>query len=93
MLNPTNGTLPSSKDEVIALQQDENADEEEADDHVTEPVKVLEEKAFFDEVVVWDHETTTDESVNPYGKGVEEWIAFAEKVQSEDGKGRLLRLG
>lgn len=53
--------------------------EEDDDDEDTEPVKVLEEAASFEEIVVWGHETVP-ESDDPYVKGVEEWIAFAEAV-------------
>jgi ribonuclease H2 subunit C len=44
-----------------------------------EPVKVLEKQATFQEFVVWGHEAlpTADD---PFIKGVEEWIQFAEAV-------------
>lgn len=44
-----------------------------------EPVKVLEKQATFQEFVVWGHEVlpTADD---PFIKGVEEWIQFAEAV-------------
>jgi ribonuclease H2 subunit C len=55
--------------------------EEDDDDEITqEPVKTLEEQGSFDEIVVWDHEVTPDESSDAYAKGIEEWISFAEQV-------------
>lgn len=35
----------------------------------------------FDEVIVWDHESTADSSADPYVRGMEEWISFAEQVR------------
>lgn len=43
------------------------------------PVKILEEQAAFKEVILWGHESTPDEN-DPYVKGIQEWIAFAETV-------------
>jgi len=39
-------------------------------------------KATFDELMVWGHESTTDSTVDPYVRGMEEWIAFAEQVRT-----------
>ncbi|KAK0253798.1 hypothetical protein LTS09_011102 [Friedmanniomyces endolithicus] len=44
-----------------------------------EEVKVMEQKAVFDEMIVWGHEVLPDGG-DEYVKGVEEWIAFAEAV-------------
>jgi len=55
--------------------EDEEEEEMEAD------VKVLEEQATFDEVMVWGHEVVVDEGSDPYVRGVEEWIGFAEQVR------------
>lgn len=41
---------------------------------------ILEEMAHFDEFMVWDHEAQPDETTDPYIRGIEEWIAFAEVV-------------
>lgn len=41
---------------------------------------VSQEVATFDGVMVWDHGTMPDESSDPYLRGVEEWISFAETV-------------
>ena len=40
---------------------------------------VLEETGGFDDIMVWGHEALP-EGEDPYVKGLEEWIGFAEKV-------------
>ena len=45
-----------------------------------EEVGALHDKAAFDEVVVWGHESIADSAADPYVRGVEEWISFAEQV-------------
>ena len=54
----------------------EGGDEEEDE---VEEVKVMEQKAVFDEMVVWGHEVLPEDG-DEYVKGVEEWIALAEAV-------------
>lgn len=41
---------------------------------------ISEEVVTFDGVMVWDHGAMPDESSDPYLRGVEEWISFAETV-------------
>lgn len=65
--------------------------EEEDSDGVMEPVKVLEEAASFEEMVVWGHEVLPG-SDDPYVKGVEEWIAFAEAVSRGGPEARVMGL-
>lgn len=53
-----------------------------AEDDVTElekPVKVLEMQGTFDDMMVWGHEILPAAD-DPYVKGVEEWVRFAETV-------------
>lgn len=58
---------------------DDGVDESEAEDEPSE-VEILSRTAEFHGLAVWGHESVpTDE--DPYVKGVEEWIAFAEKVR------------
>ncbi|KAI1132413.1 ribonuclease H2, subunit C [Nemania abortiva] len=45
-------------------------------------VGAMKGKAAFDELVVWGHESTSDSTVDPYVRGMEEWIAFAEEIHS-----------
>ena len=51
----------------------EDGEEKEVD------VKVMDCLAGFDEIVVWGHDQVPDED-DEYGRGVDEWIAFAEAV-------------
>jgi ribonuclease H2 subunit C len=52
----------------------------DSDDEQPEEIKVMEEHASFDEIVVWGHEALPDTSTDPYAKGIEEWIEFAGRV-------------
>ena len=54
-------------------------EEEKEEGEEIEEVQVLEEVASFDKVVLWGHETLV-EGDDPFVKGVEEWIGFAEAV-------------
>lgn len=54
----------------------EQEDEEEGDNGYA---KVFEAQGSFDEVVLWGHEVVPSED-DPYAKGIEEWISFAETV-------------
>ncbi|KAK5731200.1 hypothetical protein LTR15_001139 [Elasticomyces elasticus] len=58
---------------------DEEDDLNEALDDDEGEVKVMEQKAVFDEVVVWGHEVLPEDG-DEYVKGIEEWIAFAEAM-------------
>ncbi|KAL4806426.1 ribonuclease H2 non-catalytic subunit-domain-containing protein [Aspergillus unguis] len=52
-----------------------------------EPVKVLEKQADFKDYVVWSHETVPAAD-DPFVKGVEEWVKFAEAMHTEQGEGQ-----
>ena len=41
---------------------------------------VMEEQAGFEEIVVWGHEVLPDGMADPYVRGMEDWIQFAENV-------------
>lgn len=60
------------------LPREDNADEEEAE--ADADVGIMEEIAEFDHVVLWGHEALPDELVDPFVRGLGEWIEFAEKV-------------
>ncbi|KAL4874125.1 hypothetical protein BDV12DRAFT_159134 [Aspergillus spectabilis] len=47
-----------------------------------EPVKILEKQATFGDYVVWGHETIPPVD-DPFVKGVEEWVKFAEAMHTE----------
>ena len=58
---------------------DEDIEIEEEEEEPPEPVKVLEELSTFDEVIVWGHDQVPA-SEDPFVKGIEEWISFAEAI-------------
>ncbi len=41
----------------------------------------IETKAEFDEVVIWDHDTTPDGATDPYVRSIEEWLTIADHVR------------
>ncbi|KAL3467416.1 ribonuclease H2 non-catalytic subunit-domain-containing protein [Aspergillus heterothallicus] len=55
---------------------------EEVDGERDDPVKVLEKQATFNDFVVWAHETIPPAD-DPFVKGVEEWVKFAEAMHTE----------
>ena len=73
MLSATDEILPKKEVEEDEEEEVEEEDEEEPD------VKIMEEKSTFDEVMVWGHEAVMDET-DPYVRGLEEWIGFAQQV-------------
>ena len=54
----------------------EIADEEE---EPPEPVKILEETSTFEDIIVWGHDIVPTNE-DPFVKGIEEWISFAEAI-------------
>ncbi|KAL2177570.1 ribonuclease H2 non-catalytic subunit-domain-containing protein [Thermothelomyces heterothallicus CBS 202.75] len=46
------------------------------------PQGSLQVQAEFDEMVVWGHEQPVDAAADPYLRGVEEWLALADKIHS-----------
>ncbi|KAJ9644750.1 hypothetical protein H2201_006098 [Coniosporium apollinis] len=85
VLNTTDKLLPQThtphEPSPGALEED---DDDEDAEQPTE-IKVAEEVASFDAVVVWGHDTLPEATDDPYAKGVEEWIAFAEVMHSWQG--------
>ena len=67
------GVVLSTTDEVLPKKGEGEDDEEEPE------VKIMEEQSVFDEIMVWGHEAVMDEA-DPYVRGLEEWIGFAEQV-------------
>ena len=45
------------------------------------PQGTLQVQAEFDEMVVWGHEAAVDAAADPYVRGVDEWLALADKVR------------
>ncbi|KAI9859132.1 MAG: 3'-5' exonuclease [Trichoglossum hirsutum] len=79
----TDKTLPQgnnsnqSSGDTFMPGDDTSADE---DNEKPEEIRIMQEHASFNEIVVWGHETMPDTSTDPYAKSMEEWIAFAEQV-------------
>ncbi|KAI2472441.1 ribonuclease H1 small subunit [Annulohypoxylon bovei var. microspora] len=59
--------------EVIEIQDD-------SDDQLE--TGAMQGKATFDELMIWNHESLADSSEDPYLRGMEEWISFAEQIHS-----------
>jgi ribonuclease H2 subunit C len=53
-------------------------DGDEADE--VEQTFIAVEVSTFDQMMIWNHETTPESTEDPYVKGVEEWISMAEAV-------------
>lgn len=90
MVSRTDRIEPRETPDSKTREEEDEEDQEEAGD--SPEVKIMEEEATFDEVMLWGHEALPDELVDPYVKGVEEWIAFAGKVSTplEKSKGMLI---
>ncbi|KAK0119823.1 hypothetical protein ONS95_011255 [Cadophora gregata] len=68
----------------VQTQNDQVEGEEEEEEDEEPEVKVMEEQAGFEEIVVWGHEMIPDGMADPYVRGLEDWIAFAESIHSFD---------
>lgn len=70
-----------SRDKTGAEDSSSDTDEDDADDK-PEPVKILQSTATFSEVIVWGHDMLPAAD-DPFVKGIEEWVAFAEATHAE----------
>lgn len=73
---------PASKETKFPPPADTDSDDEiEMEQEQVEKAQNWEEVATFDEIMVWDHENLPgDEDL--FVRGVEEWIQFAEAINS-----------
>ena len=71
------GVVATPTERTIRPAQNNSVDETEPE----EPVKILEKQATFQDVMVWGHELMPAAD-DPFVKGVEEWVRFAEAVSS-----------
>lgn len=64
--------------------RDEITGEDEAQEEQEEQIETgsMAGKSTFEEVILWGHESTPDSSGDPYVRGMEEWISFAEQVRT-----------
>lgn len=74
------GIVISSTDRI--LPKDTQGEDEDAEE--VPEVKVMEEQSEFEDVMVWGHEALPEDTTDPYMRGVNEWIAFADQVCSGD---------
>lgn len=59
--------------------EEENEETEDSPEDRPE-VKIAEARAEFEEIMVWGHEALPEDTADPYVRGLEEWISFAEQV-------------
>jgi ribonuclease H2 subunit C len=71
------GIVISSTDRI--LPKETQAEDDEDAEEVPE-VKIMEEQSEFEDIMVWGHEALPDDTTDPYMRGVQEWIAFADQV-------------
>ncbi|KAI1117975.1 ribonuclease H2, subunit C [Nemania sp. NC0429] len=86
--------LPEGYRGLVVEKTDAKADTSSKGEAIDEDIEVIENpndqlqvgamqgKAAFDELMIWGHESTSDANVDPYVRGMEEWIAFAEEIHS-----------
>jgi hypothetical protein len=73
------GVVVSSTDRILPKSNPAVEEENQAE----EPdVRIMEEHSEFDDIMLWGHESLPDDNTDPYVRGMEEWIAFAEQVCS-----------
>ncbi|ORY59723.1 ribonuclease H2 non-catalytic subunit-domain-containing protein [Pseudomassariella vexata] len=69
-----------TKAEIPKEEMDEEADVQELPEAVE--TALMKGKAQFDNVVVWGHESLAESSADPFVRGIEEWVSFAEQIHS-----------
>lgn len=71
-----------SQSESTYTAVDSDIEIEDEEEEAPEPVKILEEVSTFDNIVVWGHDRIPA-SDDPFVKGIEEWISFAEAIHGK----------
>ncbi|KAH6676597.1 putative ribonuclease H2 subunit C [Halenospora varia] len=74
------GIVLASTDWILPKGSQSSPAEEDKDAEHEADVKVLEEQAEFNGIMVWGHEVVPDETADPYVRGMEEWLSFAEQI-------------
>lgn len=94
--------LPEGYHGLVVEKSDVKPDTSRKGEPVDEDIEVIENpedqlevgamkgKAAFDELMIWGHESTGDSSADPYVRGMEEWIAFAEEVGQAGFSSRII---
>lgn len=78
----TDRCLPKEAPKPRRVDPDDSDLEELNPEEDAEPAKILESAARFDEVTIWGHDQVPAAD-DPFAKGIEEWIAFAEAIHSQ----------
>ncbi|KAI0889546.1 ribonuclease H1 small subunit [Annulohypoxylon maeteangense] len=83
---------------VVEKSEPKKPEESSNDQEMTEVIEIhddsddqietgaMQGKATFDELMIWNHESLADSSEDPYLRGMEEWISFAEQIHSYPSK-------
>lgn len=66
----------------LATPEDDTLEDEDDVEEAPEETKRFETQSTFDEFIVWGHEALPEASEDPYVRGVEEWMTFAEAVRT-----------
>ncbi|KAG4424679.1 hypothetical protein IFR04_002212 [Cadophora malorum] len=80
----TERVLPKVEAPGQTQQGEQGEGEDDLEEEEEPEVKVMEEQAGFEEIVVWGHEVLPDGMADPYVRGMEDWIQFAENIHSFD---------
>lgn len=78
-MEKTDRTLPPPASRSAA--HDEQDEAEDEDEEAPEDVRVVQEIASFNNITVWGHESIPSSTEDPYSKGIEEWMTFAQSVR------------
>lgn len=86
MLKSTTRCLPQTPAPSFPRPLDEDEDEDDMNDDIGEErpenVKVVEQVSSFEELLVWGHDQMPAAD-DPFVKGVQEWISFAEAIHED----------
>lgn len=80
--NGYSGAILVNTGKMLPLRDASNAASNNDEDAENINVGILEERACFDELVIWGHEVLPEGMSDPFVKGTEEWIDFAAQVRS-----------
>lgn len=74
VLEVTDEKLPFEERLAPSNGQEDGTEEEEK-------INIFKGLSTFDEITIWGHDATPDESTDGVIRGIEEWIGFASKVR------------
>jgi ribonuclease H2 subunit C len=81
-----------SQDSPTYTAVDEDVEIADEEEEPPEPVNVLEETATFEDIIVWGHDILPTNE-DPFVKGIEEWISFAEAIHGGQRKDNQWAVG